>query len=54
MDSLAFALNWNDLIVLEAHIEHKEGNQETKSDRCADYFYQKTVCQIFRNPCCSS
>ena len=38
---LAFALNWNDLIVLEADIEHKEGNQETKSDRCADFFYQK-------------
>ena len=39
---LTFALNWNDLIVLEADIEHKEGNQETKSDRCADFFYQKT------------
>ena len=39
---LAFALNWNDLIVLEADIEHKEGNQETKIDPCADFFYQKT------------
>ena len=30
-----------------SHIEHKEGNQETESDRCVDYFYQKQKSLLF-------